>query len=43
MQMTMILIFNATEEIANAVNYPKIRLYTAGYFSTSAPVGSTVV
>ncbi len=28
MQMTVILIFNATEEIANAVNYPKIRLYS---------------
>jgi len=29
MQMTVSLIFNATEEIANAGNYPKIRLFTA--------------
>ena len=42
MQMTVGLIFNATEEMANAVNYPKIRLYTAGYFSTPVPVEELV-
>jgi sialate O-acetylesterase len=29
MQLTVQQIFNATEEIANAINYPKIRLFTA--------------
>jgi len=42
MQMTVGLIFNATEEMANAANYPKIRLYSAGLFSTPAPVEQLV-
>src|SRR5271163_427647 len=29
MQLTVNMIYNATEEIANAGNYPKIRLFTA--------------
>ena len=38
MQMTVGLIFNATEEMANAVNYPKIRLFTAGFLSARTPI-----
>jgi sialate O-acetylesterase len=38
MQMTVSLIFNATEEITNAGNYPKIRLFTATLMSSSVPV-----
>jgi sialate O-acetylesterase len=34
MQMTLSQVFNGTEEIANAGNYPKIRVFT------SAPLGS---
>jgi sialate O-acetylesterase len=29
MQLTVAMIYNATEEIANAGNYPKIRVFTA--------------
>jgi hypothetical protein len=29
MQLTVGMIYNATEEIANAGNYPKIRVFTA--------------
>ncbi|CAF1191158.1 unnamed protein product [Adineta ricciae] len=38
MQMTVSLIFNATEEIANAGNYPKIRLFTASLIPSAVPV-----
>jgi sialate O-acetylesterase len=38
MQMTVNLIFNATEEIANAVNYPKIRVFTALLEASATPV-----
>jgi sialate O-acetylesterase len=38
MQMTVSLIFNATEEIANAGNYPKIRLFTASLIPSATPV-----
>ncbi len=38
MEMTVSLIFNATEEIANAGNYPKIRLFTAALVPSAAPV-----
>jgi sialate O-acetylesterase len=31
MQMTVIVIFNATEEISNAGNFSEIRLFTASY------------
>jgi hypothetical protein len=36
--MTVGLIFNATEEMTNAANYPKIRLYSAAPFSSAAPI-----
>jgi sialate O-acetylesterase len=35
MQLTVSLIFNATEEIANAGNYPKIRVFTAALNSSA--------
>jgi sialate O-acetylesterase len=38
MQMTVSLIFNATEEIANAGNFPKIRLFTAALVPSASPV-----
>ena len=38
MQMTVSLIFNGTEEIANAGNYPKIRLFTAALVPSDTPV-----
>jgi sialate O-acetylesterase len=38
MQMTVSLIFNATEEIANAGNYSKIRLFTATLIASPVPV-----
>ena len=42
MQMTVSLIFNATEEIANAGNYPKIRLFTAALVSSLTPLEELV-
>jgi sialate O-acetylesterase len=38
MQMTVGMIFNATEEIANAGNYPKIRVFTASLVEWLTPV-----
>ncbi len=38
MQMTVNMIFNGTEEIANAGNYPKIRLFTAALKPSAAPI-----
>jgi sialate O-acetylesterase len=38
MQMAVIDIFNASTEIANAANYPKIRLFTASLRESAAPV-----
>ncbi|CAF1003504.1 unnamed protein product [Adineta ricciae] len=38
MQMTVIDIFNASTEIANAANYPKIRVFTAALRESSSPV-----
>jgi sialate O-acetylesterase len=38
MQMTVNMIFNGTEEIANAGNFPKIRLFTAALVPSSVPV-----
>jgi sialate O-acetylesterase len=38
MQMTLNMIFNGTEEIANAGNYPKIRLFTAALNESAVPV-----
>jgi sialate O-acetylesterase len=38
MQMAIIDNFNAAEEIANAANYPKIRLFTAQLRESSAPI-----
>jgi sialate O-acetylesterase len=38
MQMTVSLIFNGTEEIANAGNYPKIRVYTVETTGSPTPV-----
>ena len=38
MQMTVSVIFNATEEIANAGNFPKIRLFTTSLIESSVPV-----
>ena len=38
MQMTVSIIYNATEEIANAGNYPKIRLFTAALIQSATPV-----
>jgi sialate O-acetylesterase len=38
MQFTVSLMFNATEEIANAGNFPKIRLFTAALVPSSSPV-----
>ncbi len=38
MKMTIINIFNATEEIENAGKYPKIRVFTAERESSIAPV-----
>jgi sialate O-acetylesterase len=38
MQLTVNLIYNATEEIANAGNYPKIRLFTAALKPSATPV-----
>ena len=38
MQMTVIDIFNSTEEIANAGKYPKIRVFTAALIPSATPV-----
>jgi sialate O-acetylesterase len=38
MQMTVSLIFNGTEEIANAGNYPKIRVFSAAMEPSATPV-----
>jgi sialate O-acetylesterase len=38
MQLTVSLIYNGTEEIANAGNYPKIRVFTAARVPLSAPI-----
>jgi sialate O-acetylesterase len=38
MQMAVIDIFNGTEEIANAGNYPKIRLLTVARIASAIPV-----
>jgi sialate O-acetylesterase len=38
MEMAVIDIFNATEEINNAGNYPKIRVFTAYFKTSSSPV-----
>jgi sialate O-acetylesterase len=38
MQMTVSMIFNATEEISNAGNFPKIRLFTAALIPSETPV-----
>ena len=37
MQLTVSLIYNATEEIANAGNYPKIRVFTAALRQSATP------
>jgi sialate O-acetylesterase len=38
MELTVSLIYNATEEIANAGNYPKIRVFTAADKSSTKPI-----
>jgi sialate O-acetylesterase len=38
MQLTVNMIYNATEEIANAGNYPKIRVFTAVLVPPAVPV-----
>jgi len=38
MELTVSLIYNGTEEIANAGNYPKIRVFTAGRGLSDIPV-----
>jgi sialate O-acetylesterase len=38
MQLTVSLIYNATEEIANAGKYPKIRVFTAADKASATPV-----
>ena len=38
MQMTVGMAFNATEEIANAGNYPKVRVFTAALVESLTPV-----
>jgi sialate O-acetylesterase len=38
MQLTVSLIFNGSEEIANAGNYPKIRVFTASLVQSATPV-----
>jgi sialate O-acetylesterase len=38
MQLTVSLIHNATEEIANAGNFPKIRLFTTNQIPSAIPV-----
>jgi sialate O-acetylesterase len=38
MQMSVSLIFNTTEEIQNAANFPKLRLFTASVIPSETPV-----
>jgi sialate O-acetylesterase len=38
MQLTVAMIYNATEEIANAGNFPKIRVFTAELNQSSIPL-----
>jgi sialate O-acetylesterase len=38
MELTVSLIYNATEEIANAGNFPKIRIFTASQVPSATPV-----
>ena len=38
MQLTVSMIFNATEEIANAGKYPKIRVFTAQFNQSTIPL-----
>ena len=38
MQFTVSMMFNATEEIANAGNFPKIRLFTASLLPSAVPI-----
>jgi sialate O-acetylesterase len=38
MQMTVGLIFNGSEEIANAGNYPKIRVFSTGLLPSAVPI-----
>jgi sialate O-acetylesterase len=38
MQFTVSMMFNGTEEIANAGNYPKIRVFTAALVESVIPV-----
>jgi sialate O-acetylesterase len=38
MQMTVSLIFNATQEITNAGNFPKIRVFTAALEESAIPI-----
>jgi sialate O-acetylesterase len=38
MQLTVNMIYNGTEEIHNAGNYPKIRVFTASLKSSGAPI-----
>jgi sialate O-acetylesterase len=38
MQLTVSLIYNATEEVANAGNFPKIRIFTNLQVSSETPV-----
>ncbi len=38
MQLTVNMIYNGSEEIANSVNYPKVRVFTASLMSSEAPV-----
>jgi sialate O-acetylesterase len=38
MEMTVNSIFNATQEIANAGNYPKIRLFTTALIPSTVPI-----
>ena len=38
MQLTVSMIYNATEEIANAGNYPKIRVFTAALRESDTPL-----
>jgi sialate O-acetylesterase len=38
MQLTVSLIYNATQEIANAANFPKIRIFTTSLIPSATPV-----
>jgi sialate O-acetylesterase len=43
MQLTVSLIYNATEEIANAGNFPKIRIFTNFQIPSAIPVEESLV